>query len=254
MPKDAIAKVNQLGCQQNMPKTLTFANRFGFELPDAEDDIDDDHDSDYDPDDDDQSSNTSTASSQSSTHSSDDDDDDDNDDDNNNDDDDDDDDDRSAHSVPKLIAGVDSDDDDSDDEDDDDDSNDDDSDNLKIKNETDDEASDDDDVEPATINIPDKTITSPSNSNAGVGGPIADKDDESIGSAGVAANNEETPDEASMQHDMDARYGPRHHSINLRDRKPRSYKHLFDYNHALLTYEDPMGELFLTEQMSLKKV
>jgi hypothetical protein len=87
----------------------------------------------------------------------------------------------------------------------------------------------------------------------GGGGAIADKDDESIGSAGVAGNNEETPDEASVQHDMDTRYGPRRHSINLRDRKPRSYKHLFDYNHALLTYEDPMGELFLTEQMSLKK-
>jgi hypothetical protein len=269
MPKDAIAKVNQLGRQQNMPKTLTFADRFGFELPDAEDDIDDDHDSDYDPDDDDQSSDTSTASSQSWTHSSDDD------------DDEDDDDDRSTHSVPELIAGVDSDDEDSDDEDDeddDDDSNDDDSDNLEIKkdsdnedsdNETDDEASDDNDVEPATINIPDETITSPSNSNAGVDGPIADKDDESIGSAGVAGNheetadeasmqpyagnNEETADEASVQHDMDARYGPRRHSINLRDRKPRSYKHLFNYNHALLTYEDPMGELFLTEQMSLKK-
>jgi hypothetical protein len=137
---------------------------------------------------------------------------------------------------------VDSDDEDSDDEDDDDDSNDDDSDNLEIKHKTDDEASDNDDVKPATINIPDKTITSPSNSNAGVGGPIADKDDESIGSAGVAANNEETPDEASVQHDMDARYGPRHHSIKLRDRKPCSYKHLFDYNHNLLTNLEKMAQ------------
>jgi hypothetical protein len=32
-----------------------------------------------------------------------------------------------------------------------------------------------------------------------VGGPIADKDDESIGSVGVAGNHEETADEASMQ-------------------------------------------------------
>jgi hypothetical protein len=28
---------------------------------------------------------------------------------------------------------------------------------------------------------------------------------------------------------------------------------MFNYEHALLTYEKPMGELFLTEQMSFKK-
>ena len=108
MPKEAITRVNQLGRQQKMPKTLTFANRFGFELPDADDDVDDDHDSDYDPDDDTQSSDNLTALSDSSTHTSDDDDDD-NDDDNNND-----------TSAPGLIAGVDSDDEDSDDEDEED--------------------------------------------------------------------------------------------------------------------------------------
>ncbi len=110
MPKEAITRVNQLGCQQKMPKTLTFANRFGFELPDADDDVDDENDSDYDPDDDTQSSDNSTALSDSSTHTSDDDDDDDDGDDNNND-----------TSAPSLIAGVDSDDEDSDDEDEEDD-------------------------------------------------------------------------------------------------------------------------------------
>ena len=56
---------------------------------------------------------------------------------------------------------------------------------------------------------------------------------------------------------MDDRYGPREHSIGLRDRKPRSYGHIygdtFDYDHTLLSFEEPLGELFLTEQMSLKK-
>jgi hypothetical protein len=40
MPKDAVTRVNQLGHQQKMPKTLTFADRFGFELFDADDNVD----------------------------------------------------------------------------------------------------------------------------------------------------------------------------------------------------------------------
>ena len=52
---------------------------------------------------------------------------------------------------------------------------------------------------------------------------------------------------------MDERYGARLHNINLRDRKPRSYDHLYGPDHMLATFEEPMGELFLTEQMSLKK-
>jgi hypothetical protein len=46
--------------------------------------------------------------------------------------------------------------------------------------------------------------------------------------------------------------------INLHKRKPHSYGHLYDeniynYDHALLSFKEPLGELFLTEQMSLKK-
>ena len=52
MPSDAIDRVNALGRRNKMPKTLTFTDRFGFELPDADDEVDDDHDSAYDPDDD----------------------------------------------------------------------------------------------------------------------------------------------------------------------------------------------------------
>jgi hypothetical protein len=50
MPQDAIKRVGQMGHQQKMPKTLTFADHFGFELPDVNDDVDDDHDSNYEPD------------------------------------------------------------------------------------------------------------------------------------------------------------------------------------------------------------
>jgi hypothetical protein len=38
MPHDAITRVGALGRQQQMPKTLTFADRFGFEIPDVDDD------------------------------------------------------------------------------------------------------------------------------------------------------------------------------------------------------------------------
>jgi hypothetical protein len=55
MPHDAITRVGQLAREQGMPKTLTFADRYGFEIPDADDDVDDDHDSDYAPSDDEQS-------------------------------------------------------------------------------------------------------------------------------------------------------------------------------------------------------
>jgi hypothetical protein len=54
-PDDAIERVNTIGRQRGMPRKLTFADRFGFELTnDADDDsADDDRDSDYDPADDD---------------------------------------------------------------------------------------------------------------------------------------------------------------------------------------------------------
>ena len=73
----------QLGAQQGMPKTLTFSDRFGHELPDADNAIDDDHDSTYAPsdrsssssDDDDFSVDASSHSSSSSSSHSDGDDD-----------------------------------------------------------------------------------------------------------------------------------------------------------------------------------
>jgi hypothetical protein len=78
---------------------------------------------------------------------------------------------------------------------------------------------------------------------------------ESPENAGVGINTDN--DRARIQQEMDERYGPKQHSTGLRDRKPHSYNHLygdtFDYDHALLNFEEPLGELFLTEQMSLKK-
>ena len=84
MPEDAITWVITLSAQQGMPKTLTFSDRFGHELPEAADAIDDDHDSNYAPsdtsssssDDDDLSAAASSHSSSSSSSHSDGDDDD----------------------------------------------------------------------------------------------------------------------------------------------------------------------------------
>jgi hypothetical protein len=53
MPQDAITHVGKLGWCQKMPKTLTFADHFGFELPDVDDEVNDVHDSDYESNDDD---------------------------------------------------------------------------------------------------------------------------------------------------------------------------------------------------------
>ena len=78
MPDDAITRVTALGAQQGMPKTLTFSDWFGHELPDGDIDIDDDHDSSYAPsdasssssDDDDDDDLSVAASSHSSSSSS----------------------------------------------------------------------------------------------------------------------------------------------------------------------------------------
>jgi hypothetical protein len=63
---------------------------------------------------------------------------------------------------------------------------------------------------------------------------------------GVESNNENddtTGVERGNEHEE------RHY--NLRPRKPRSYD--FRYDHQYLTYDEPFGLLFMTEQMSMKK-
>jgi hypothetical protein len=65
MPQEAIEHVNALGRQQNMPKTLTFAYCYGFEIPDMEDDT-----SNYDPDEDGNDNEDDSTMSYSSSSTS----------------------------------------------------------------------------------------------------------------------------------------------------------------------------------------
>jgi len=64
--------------------------------------------------------------------------------------------------------------------------------------------------------------------------------------------NTVTHDGNPAENEMNTRYGPRNRE-GLRERKPRSYSHRFGFDHSLATFEQPMGELFLTEQMNVKK-
>jgi hypothetical protein len=52
MPNNVIRRVNRFGRDQDAPKSLPFGNRYGHELHDNPDDIDDDHDDNFHPDDD----------------------------------------------------------------------------------------------------------------------------------------------------------------------------------------------------------
>ena len=74
MPHDAITHVGNLGCQQGMPKSLTFTDWYGFKIPDAVDAIDGNHNLDYDPADDNASTVSHTSSYSSHSNDSDDDD------------------------------------------------------------------------------------------------------------------------------------------------------------------------------------
>jgi hypothetical protein len=115
------------------------------------------------------------------------------------------------------------------------------------------------------INIPDTVVSTPpatSPQNTGVGGENAGVESEfratnarNTGVVGDDTSGGPDPNEEDNQmiQTMNNRYGTRRHDINLRDRKPRKYDHLYDSDHMLATFEEPMGELFMTEQMSLKK-
>ena len=71
MPEDAIPRDTALGAQHGMPKTLTFSDRFGHELPEAANGVDDDHDSTYAPSDTSScSSSDDDLSADASSHSS----------------------------------------------------------------------------------------------------------------------------------------------------------------------------------------
>jgi hypothetical protein len=117
------------------------------------------------------------------------------------------------------------------------------------------------------INIPNTVVSTPPTTpsqSTGVGGEIAGvggvdqntrTQNAGVGSVDVSANGPAIDGENNqLTQTMNERYGPRQHDINLRNRtKPRSYDHLYNSDHLLTTFEEPMGELFMTEQMSLKK-
>jgi hypothetical protein len=277
MPQDAIARVTALGARQGMPKTLTFADRFGLELPDADDAVDDDHDSDYGSDDasssDDDSSfsgYTSDGSDASDSISSDDPDSDDSD----SDDDDSAPGDRppstrgsggAAPRPPAGITGV--------------------RDprveqtkakNIDIKIEPDADAiaiAEDDDLmhapddESETDESEDEHLDDQINSDResviaddhSVGGSTREADAAELnvngdedggsdddGSVSVALTGVGN-DASNAAKEMDARYGPRNNRYDLRERRPRSYSHRYDFQYMCDEF------LFLTEQMSLRR-
>jgi Reverse transcriptase (RNA-dependent DNA polymerase) len=103
------------------------------------------------------------------------------------------------------------------------------------------------------VPTPTPTPTAEPRRITGVGGERSE-------SPGVRGDRDRTFHDTRAEHRrmhealMDDRYGPRPHDRNLRPRRPQNYEHLYDPNdHMLNTFEQPLGELFLTEQMSLKK-
>jgi hypothetical protein len=233
LPDDARTRVSNIGREQGMPSSLTFADRFGTLIPDTLNDIDDrslasSNDSSYRHDDhgdddvsynsmsyDDSSASGSLGSDQSQDDLS-------NDkleqvDSKNNnmdhryDDDDVNDTNEDIKGDPDGSMRNDSDDDEStndkdcsdgDDDDDDDNNHDDDMDD-------DDSGSDDDDALVANTNN-----TRPNDKITGV-----DANNSTEAGAMVDANDNE----------MDIKYGPRTHDINLRPRKQRNYSHRYDH-------------------------
>ena len=116
------------------------------------------------------------------------------------------------------------------------------------------------------INILNAVISSPPASpfkNAGVGGRNTGVGEQNINlenddASGSEINSNASESENNNEQDqlscaMDECYGSRSHNINLRNCKPRKYGHLYGPKHMLATFEQPLGELFMTEQMSLKK-
>ena len=287
MPDDAITRVTALGAQQGMPKTLTFSDRFGHELPDADNDIDDDHDSSYAPsdasssssEDDDLSVAASSHSSSSSSSQSDGDDD--------------------GNDAPPLAApggpaGVVHEASDATDEateatidvdttdeatkatiDEDDDTPDIAASQPGCKFEPDETINETDHLNPTlaipdvTVSIPDVTVSAPTDppqpgGNTGVGmAPVPEStgvDTEPGGNTGVGLPS--APESTGVGTTRKQQL----HKMQLRHNK-RSYEHRFINQHsraydeankemALSMIEDiesPFGYIFQTEQMSLKK-
>ena len=224
-----------------MPRTLSFANRFGFELTDDADSIDDDHDSAYNPadndlDDDDDDLNDYGADSHG----------DETDDDNANDPDE-----PDARILPSRIAptiaggttGVNR-------------NNvtllDEDEENTESKTEEEDaEVPKEDDNEPPELTLRLEDSNSDDSDSEDDNEPPEIEGVETIGKTGVSESDKE-----EAEAEMNQKYGPRKHSRLLQDRKPPKYAPRYDpdsFEDNMAQFEQPAGMLFMTEQMSLKR-
>ena len=80
---------------------------------------------------------------------------------------------------------------------------------------------------------------------------------QTIGTTGVSESDREEA-VAADEAEMNQKYGPRTHNRSLRDRKPRQYAPRYEPNkpnsfeETMAQFEQPMGMLFMNEQMSLK--
>jgi hypothetical protein len=246
LPDDARNRVSHLGRQQNMPSSLTFADRFGTLIPDTLIDVEErshasSTDSSYRPYDDlddansfisltDDDSSTSESTGSECYHPS---------------------------NTPETTGvspvvqhqntsedndnsdnHINYDDDLGDDPHDSTDECDDDNDNDDLEDTDDADAKTD-----ADTNDTDDADTETDGIITGVGVGVTDTNvDQALGTTGVDSDDM-----------MDAKYGPRNHDINLRPRKPRNYDHRYDFQQHLLDKEEPFGVLFMTEQMSLRR-
>jgi hypothetical protein len=233
MPDDVIDRVNQLGRRQDMPTLLSFADHFGQAIIDNEDDVDDDHDSDYDSDDasngnddaldpDDYNDDNSDADSLNRADS--------NDAGNNLEN-------GNVHDLPVAPTGVDD-----------------------AQGDLDEDGSDeeDDNEGPPMLQQPEPDDdTDPDDSDDE---DNRDDDDDDIGTAGVT-DTTETEDEAPTPEDTNKEEAAQETTANERynlrpDCRQRNYSHMYNFNNSediLAAFEEPMGELFMTEQMSLKR-
>jgi hypothetical protein len=206
MPDDVIGRVAAIARRQGMPRTLTFADRYGLEMVDDDGDtIDDDQDSNYDSND-----NNDNFSDDDSDADCNDDPDNDNPVATNN-----------APDLPVEPTGV----------DDDEQQGNEDEEDVNDTTEVDNQPPDDQPQDAA-----DEEVGTP-----GVGNP-----EEDVDATEEDANDEEAP---PSEEEAPAPFG----GHRLRTARKPAYDHMYKFNFAQDTSHEPMGELFMSEQMSLKR-
>jgi hypothetical protein len=116
------------------------------------------------------------------------------------------------------------------------------------------EATEDDDNEPPAIEGVDSDDSDSDDDNE----PPEIEGVQTIGTTGVSESDRKEA-VAAGEAEMNQKYGPRTHNRSLRDRKPRQYAPRYEPNkpnsfeETMAQFEQPMGMLFMTEQMSLKR-